>query len=467
MVQPLERAASSLRSLSRYLLCQLTLILLVAILLEGSTAGEAQSLKNDKSRPKNSALRSLSAPQVFQKFDLKNFGSQVVKFGRLGSQGSLAALFVQINYEREITCLTALSLDSGEVLWQLGTPDATHYKSTSDVPIQVFDWNQDGTDDVIFAQGGSIVVADGADGTAIASAQAETPYSLFVYETEQFGGLAGVVLHGRTSTTLLGPDLTVAWTKPNEFSHFPMAIDVDDDNEPELLAGYRLFRSNGDLLWDRRDLGAHNDAADFADVDCDGQRDVAIATSGKSALLKRDGTVLWRGVEHHSQHITIGSFLPGRCERQIATIDRDHEKSGILRLYGHKGKLLWESRGHGSKAMMTRIDDWIPQAEESLILVFRSFTQPPTLYDGRGALVGRLPFPPAAVYGSKGGLYTKHYAQHFDTDGDGTEEILLYNERALWVYGNSAALAARAGQKSSQGLPNPRIFNATFYMGMQ
>lgn len=467
MVRPSARAAYSLPlCLKRLLRGLLPLFILGALLLELPIA-QAQSRKGGQPRAKGSPLRSQSSATVLRKLDLKDFGSQVVKFGRLGTAGALSALFVQVNYDREITCLTAVSLETGAVLWQLGTPDANNYKATSEIPVQVFDWDGNGFDDVIFAQGESVTVVNGADATFMASAQAETPYSIFVYETKQFGGAAGLVLHGRASTTLLGPDLSVRWTKPNEFSHFPMAIDTNDDDEPELLAGYLLFRSNGELIWDRRDLGAHNDASDFGDVDCDGERDVAIATSGKSALLKRDGSILWRGVENHSQHITIGSFLPGRCERQIATIDRDPGESGIMRLYSHRGKLLWESRGHGPKAMMTRIDDWIPQSEESLLLVFRSFTQPPTLYDGKGAVVGKLPFPPAIIRGSKGAAYGKHYAQHFDTDGDGREEILLYNERALWVYGNSAAVVGASSKKPSQSLPNPRIFNATFYMGMQ
>jgi hypothetical protein len=115
---------------------------------------------------------------VLRKLDLKDFGSQVVKFGRLGSAGALSALFVQVNYDREITCLTAVSLDTSEVLWQLGTPDASNYKATSEIPVQVFDWNEDGFDDVIFAQSGSVAVVNGADASRLASVQAETPYSM-------------------------------------------------------------------------------------------------------------------------------------------------------------------------------------------------------------------------------------------------------------------------------------------------
>jgi hypothetical protein len=302
----------------------------------------------------------------------------------------------------------------------------------------------------------------------LASTPIEEPYSIFIYQTNRFGGPAGIVLHGRDFTSLLAPDLTTAWRHSNGFSHFPAAIDIDNDNEPELLSGYLLFRSDGLLLWNKTELSRHNDATDAGDVDCDGMREVAIATSGRSALLNSVGTILWRGNEHHSQHITVGNFIPGTCEKQIATLDRDKLQSGILRLWDRNGKLLWKRGGFGNRAMMTRIDNWIPEIQESLLLIFRSKSAPPTLYDGAGNVIARFAFQPALRKAGKTRNFNHHFIQHFDIDGDGREEILVYNERSLWTYRNKAiASISSEVVKPSQTLPNNRIFNSTFYMGMQ
>jgi len=56
-------------------------------------------------------------------FELADFGSHVVKFGRLAPGGGVAAVFVQIDSTRNITCITAISLADGSILWQRGTPN--------------------------------------------------------------------------------------------------------------------------------------------------------------------------------------------------------------------------------------------------------------------------------------------------------------------------------------------------------
>jgi hypothetical protein len=377
---------------------------------------------------------------------------------------------VQIDKTRTITCITAVSLASGEPLWQVGTPNKAHFRTTGEIPVQVFDWNQDGFDDVIYHANDQLVVLNGNDGSAQAVIPKERPYSIFIHKTSIFNGRAGLILVGRSAVELLTPELTTAWVRPNEFFHFPLAVDIDRDGEDEILAGYQLLRSDGSLIWERADLRIHNDSADFGDVNCDGSLELAIATSNRSAVLSASGEILWRGDEYHAQHITTGNFLPDTCERQVVTIDRDTEKSGIMRFYSSTGKLMWEVKDIGNRAILSRVDNWIPELKESLILVFRSFTGPPRLYDGRGRTVATLPFPPAMTGKSGHESFTRHFVQHFDMDNDGREEMIVYNEAQLYIYSNSAAAPATAtiiSPKATQGLPNPRIYNSTFYQGMQ
>jgi len=437
--------------------------LLIAV-LQGSDLSYG---KPRLSRRKPSSLQVYSAAQVLATIELQDFGSHVVRYGRLSGADSVSAVFVQINKDREVTCLTAVSLPDGKVLWQRGQPHKRNFRSTGDIPVQVYDWNSDGFDDVIYYDSRDIVVLSGSDGSVIASVPSEEPYSLYIYPTKQFGGSAGLILHGRSFNSLLAPDLSLVWRVSNGFSHFPMSVDVDYDGEPELLAGYVLFSSGGQTIWNKRQLGIHNDAAAYGDVTCDGATEIAVATSGKCALLSTAGDILWRGDENHAQHISIGTFSADTCERQIATMDRDKELSGILRMYDARGRLLWKSSGHGKRAMLSRIDNWIADTPTSLLLVSRSFSAPPTLYDGSGKLVARLPFPPALRHENGETQYSFHFTQHFDLNNDGQEEILISNEDALWIYTNTTPTIGMLGGKAPQSLPNPRIYNATFYTGMQ
>jgi hypothetical protein len=445
------------------LLIAVTVSMSLCILFKPTDIAHSQK----KPSKRASALKAMSAAQVTRAFTLRDFGSHVVKFGRLTPDGSVSAIFVQVDRKRNITCITAMSLIDGSILWQRGTPNQRNFDTSGDIPVQVYDWNQDNIDDVIFYENEAINILSGADGSSYLSAPVEEPYSLFIYQTKQFEGRAGLVLHGRTFTTLLSPDLTTVWRHSNGFSHFPMAFDIDGDEEPELLAGYILFKSDGNILWNRTELRAHNDAADFGDVDCDGAQDLAIATSNRSALLKTSGEILWRGREYHSQHVTIGSFLPGTCEKQIATIDRDQDQKGILRLYNRQGELLWQLSGHGNRTMMTKIEGWIPGIAENLLLIFRSKSAPPTIYDGAGRVVAQLPFQPSLRRGGTQRTFSHYFVQHFDFDSDGKEEVFVSNERSLWIYTNNAIGLSTDGATPVQALPNQRIFNSTFYMGMQ
>lgn len=418
-------------------------------------------------RRKPSSLKALSTAQVVAAIPLKDFGSHVVRYGRLTEGGSAGAVFVQVNKKREITCITAISLPDGKILWQYGQPHGRHFRTTGDIPVQMYDWNGDDFDDVLFYDSQKLVVLSGRDGSVIASAETEEPYSLYIFQTTQFGGPPGLILHGRSFNSLLAPDLSLVWRVGNGFSHFPMSVDIDGDGESELLAGYSLLNSSGHTIWNRRQLGIHNDSAAYSDVNCDGGLELAIATSGRAALLSPAGDILWRGDEKHAQHIIVGSFDSRTCEKQIATMDRDREQSGILRMYDTRGRVIWKSEGHGNRAMLSKIDNWIADTPMSLILVSRSFSAPPTLYDGSGRIVARLPFPPALEYENGTARYALHFAQHFDFDNDGKEEIFVSNEKALWIYANSTPTLGIQGGKAPQALPNPRIYNATFYTGMQ
>jgi hypothetical protein len=418
-----------------------------------------------KRRP--SSLKTLSTAQVVAAIELQDFGSHVVRYGQLQGEGSVAAVFIQISRAREVTCITTISLPEGKVLWQRGQPNRRHFRTTGDIPVQVYDWNGDGFDDVIYYDSSDIVILSGNDGAVISRVPSEEPYSLYILQTNQFGGPAGLLVHGRSFNSLLSPELQLVWRVDNGFSHFPMSVDVDYDGEPEILAGYLLLDSRGALIWNKRELGIHNDSAAYDDVNCDGTVELAVATSGRTALLTPAGDILWRGEENHAQHAVVGAFDPKTCEKQVATIDRDKGLSGILRMYDARGRMLWKSQGHGNRAMLSRIDNWIADTPTSLLLVSRSFSAPPTLYDGFGKVVTRLPFPPAVKVQGGQTSYSFYFTQHFDMDNDGKEEVLISNEKALWIYANTTPTLGIQGGKAPQALPNPRIFNSTFYTGMQ
>jgi hypothetical protein len=74
---------------------------------------------------------------------------------------------------------------------------------------------------------------------------------------------------------------------------------------------------------------------------------------------------------------------------------------------------------------------------------------------------GYVPFSPAERQGS----YDQYFVQHFDLLCDSREELLINSSRAIWCYTNGTA--ARPDLSASQRNAEPRIYNASFYVGQQ
>ena len=95
---------------------------------------------------------------IYKRLKLGEYAGKVLRFGNLNGDGKVELLFVQrislkpikpsnVNYVA-LRCLTAVDLD-GSVLWQLGEPDRSGYDTWSDLPVQVFDFDEDGKMEVL------------------------------------------------------------------------------------------------------------------------------------------------------------------------------------------------------------------------------------------------------------------------------------------------------------------------------
>jgi hypothetical protein len=49
------------------------------------------------------------------------------------------------------TCLTAVTL-SEEILWQTGTPSKDNGRAYGDLPVQIYDWDRDGTNEGLYVR---------------------------------------------------------------------------------------------------------------------------------------------------------------------------------------------------------------------------------------------------------------------------------------------------------------------------
>ena len=107
--------------------------------------------------------------KLLKKIDLKGCGTgRQLRFGHLLGNGEYQMVMAQcqkrVNRDAygTISCLTAFDLD-GNILWQHGEPTDNHDIGTisADMPMQIYDIDGDGFDEVITAKNFEVLILDG------------------------------------------------------------------------------------------------------------------------------------------------------------------------------------------------------------------------------------------------------------------------------------------------------------------
>ncbi|MCB0331536.1 MAG: hypothetical protein KDD70_17815, partial [Bdellovibrionales bacterium] len=124
---------------------------------------------------------SADEPRLIHKLLFNGRGSQLVRFGDLNGDGTPEVVTAQVA-KRQITAIIAMNLQ-GDTLWQIGKPDPRNYDLFSDLPLQLFDLDSDGKDEVFFIKDGQLTIADG-NGIVLKSRPVKGDDALFI---QRFG----------------------------------------------------------------------------------------------------------------------------------------------------------------------------------------------------------------------------------------------------------------------------------------
>lgn len=416
--------------------------------------------------------------------DVKDFGAETVRIGDLNRDGAPDLLFAQSVFgTREITCLTATTI-FGEVLWQSGSPSLENGRIYSDLPVQIYDWDRDGANEVLYVK---------------QAVYAEPPYTGGVRErADRYEGEATfIVLDGQTGKEesrmglpapaddcFLFADLTgrgrredlvvkdrywnmwgvahegkVLWHWEGSTGHFPAIADVDGDGKDEVFVGFALIDDNGKVLFSHDTKGAHQDAAYIArGPDSTWQ---LLFGNGGIHCLAVDGTERWFHPLGEAQHVVAGRFRMD-SPLQYIVIDRtpvphtrDQNAWGILYLYDAEGKEIWKRQQEkGAWAIAPVPIRWFGlDAPQGVLIYGQGYGSPAALYDGNGNVVATLPMQYTADR-SEADRKTDFYGLAADVWGDSREEVILFGSRGACIYAN-----ARLNEI-------PTLYNENLYPGM-
>ena len=372
--------------------------------------------------------------------------------------------------ERRLHCLTATDLE-GNRLWQVGEPhrgeDPFCSHGMNDLVSAELDG--DGLSEVLCVVWDTLTVYDGATGDV--KAERKLPADNFA--TVRTGALKGdpdrqqvlVKVNAQSyapyeygnPTFVLDSDLSEMWMERHYrgSGHTPVILDIDGDGRDEILIGYNVVDPDGKVRWT---IPIENATAEHADhinpVDLDGDGRVEIAYSGsKDFFVSSDrGEVLWKRPHRHSQTTIAGRFQEGGRELGLVL----NEKWIGMTCYTWDGQALWtrEGVGYGRHCVSGWRDDGLDLIlyEPSLKVErdetpFESVPEEtpmlwPVLLDGDGNVAVRLPWkddyvqPRERIRGFRGYDYGIGFrTQVADLDGDGREEVLIYDRRRVLAFG--------------------------------
>lgn len=423
-----------------------------------STAASIDAARNAYKAECEDAQAHYPKMKLLKKIDLKGCGTgRQLRFGHLLGNGEYQMVMAQcqkrVNRDAygTISCLTAFDLD-GNILWQHGEPTDNHDIGTisADMPMQIYDIDGDGFDEVITAKNFEVLILDGRTGEV--KKRAKTPFStpeedgtiigvpdkIYAFDRINpdgmricnFRGLEkprDILIKDRYCRVYaLNDDLEVMWhfQSDKNTGHFPFAIDINGDGHDELLVGYNMLDYNGNKMWTmpvnedhideivpgRFESGPHKGTKFFA---CVAGKEGFLISDFNGKLLKKDGI-------GHAQRVSLANYLPNRPGYEIVVVNFwGHQ--GIIYFYDSEGNQLWEMENELNGNLLTPVN-WTGDGQDFILL--NADVERGGMIDGNGIQVVKFP--------DDG--HPTMCAEAVNLCGDTRDEIVTWDYDSMYIY---------------------------------
>jgi rhamnogalacturonan endolyase len=465
--------------------CMPTQYVSVSVTTDEKTAAALEQERSAGDR-RVAELRSIHAkPKLFRTIDLKNFGAgRQIRFGHLTGTDEL--FFVMCQHQRRIykdrypfiSCMTAVSIETGRILWQIGEPrdDDDVINLTTDLPFQIYDIDGDGYDEVICSWDFTLMILDGKTGSIKKSIPTprneEPPESVCSLE---FGKYASARLNvdairivnvrglSRPSDILIKDRYSRIWIYTGELKflwkfsqyntgHFPYGYDFNGDGKDEIFSCYNMINSGGTLEWALPIHQDHTDEIIVGKFDPDRDDEIIAIVSGWEGfmLVDKQGHILVRDINGHGQRISTGNYCPERKGFEICTTTY-WGNNGIIYLYDCRGQELWHREMLCNGNVIAPVN-WDGNGTELIFL--NGDPVQGGLADGDGNIVVQFP--------SDG--HPSLCAEVLNVTGDARDEIVLWDRHKLYIY--TQDVECPVVQEKGEYVPYKYpIYNASNYRG--
>ena len=316
-------------------------------------------------------------------------------------------------FPHQVAAISAYSID-GNMLWQIGDTSGDEKAYGEDLPIQIYDIDKDGKNEVIVVMDGSLLVLDGK--TAEIKKQISLPDkniggAILISDLEGTGYAQNIILKNKFSHIwALDVNLNILWDAEGNIGLSPTAYDLNGDGKDEIIAGYNVFSSQGELLW-KIDCPDH---AASSLVECLYKKDepVVIVYGPVIRAYTKDGEFLWE-IPESAKNIVVGKFRDNIDDLDILVLDS-------MSLFDNKGNFLYQK--NETVYLPTPVSNF-DGTGKLYIAGHKQEDVLTTIYDGYMRGVYTLP-----TFGN---------IASGDILGDGKSQVMIYNDEVIDVYSES------------------------------
>jgi len=349
--------------------------------------------------------------------------------GDLDGDGRAELLTVR-NDDQVVRSVTAFDLN-GREMWRWGEGGGANIYC--DEPCTVYDIDDDGCNEVLLSIEGHLVALDGRSGRE--KARHPLPEGLTTADCIIIANLRGrpraedIIIKSRYDHLwAYTADWEPLWEWSGNTGHHPDVRDVDGDVRDEVLCGFALLDHDGSVLWNQ-DLPGHADSTRIITetgrplflMTCCGGCDMALADLGGRILWHRRPTF----TDHHYQSTHIGKMTREVPGLQIA-VDEGWGRAGRVRTWTvslETGRTIGTYTSRYPR--FDRLVDWDGDGLMELFIPGEA-----ALFDAHGRCEAKL--TDALPLGGPG--EESPMARVRDVDGDGCDELILFNAEEIRIY---------------------------------
>ena len=362
-------------------------------------------------------------------FNTLEFGTdQNIRLGDLTGDGNKEVLFIRGHpATNNICCISAMNLD-GDLIWQYGERESEFRKNGEELPVQIHDLDGDGSREVVFCNEGKVLVLEGKTGKLMFSREipgAMVPATLVFGDLLATGRDNCLLLSDRNGRlVVMNERLEKLWDKEIDGTSQPMFLDLDGDGHDEVLSGFSVLDHSGDLLFNAGTyIGDKCNGVTLTELDMEGRREPCLLYSaGDWGLLyvNYEGHLLKQNILGHVKYMTVADLDAESPGLELVT-SNGWGSDGLIHVLDASGKVSGDLIPASGVSRCIPVN-WKGDGEEFFIISADSISG--GMFDKDGLLSVKFP--------SDGHPVQCHMT--LDLTGDARDEVLVWDERSLWIY---------------------------------